>query len=274
MSGGFGHGQNLTFALDFGALTGVTIAPSATINTVGSWVSLGSLNGGCAAFKLSVIYQNNAQADYACQVDIGVGASGSQVALITNINMSVQPAGLGQCGIFQRLVPVSLPPNTQIWARSAVNIASFTGTVKVWLTPFDNGFPYVGECTGVDTIGSIGPGRGTVITAGTNLSGVKGSYTALNTTAGTLRDLVGFWLCFDLAHNASNESGDLIDIAIGASGSQKIILPDLLIYQGAVESPSDFDFVPIPIPAGSQIWARAANVAPATTFGITLYGCY
>lgn len=263
----------LTFAQDFGGLTGIGVAPSNTINTKGSWVSLGSVTSGCAAFLLRMVYQNNGQVDYTSSVDIGIGPSGSQVVLVADIVLC-GIASVAQATIFQHLIPVSIPANTTVWARSAINKATPTSTITVWLTPFENSLPYIGECTGVDTIGTIGVGRGTVITAGTNLSGTKGSYAALNTTAGTINDYVGFWLVMDLAHNASNESGDLIDIAIGPSGSQKIILPDLLTYQGGVESPSDFEFIPIPIPAGSQIWARAANMAPAATFGLTLYGCY
>lgn len=272
MSGGWSQAAGLTFAQDFGGLTGITVTPSNTINTKGSWISLGSLVSGCAAFNLKLIYQNLGQADYTSSVDIGIGPSGSQVVLVADVVLC-NIAGVFQAAVFQHLIPVSLPPNTQIWARSAINKATPNASITCWLTPFDNSLPYIGECTGVDTIGTIGVGRGTVVTAGSNLSGVKGSYVTLNTTAGTAREYEGFFLVCDLAHNAGNEAGVLMDIAVGPSGSQKIIFPDALFYCGGVESPSDFEFMPVPVPKGSQIWARAAGLN-ATTYGVTFYGVF
>jgi hypothetical protein len=273
MSGGWSQSEGITTVQDFGGLTGISVTPSATINTKGAWASLGTLSADCSSFLLKLQYANQGQTDYTSSMDIGIGPSGSQILLISDIVLcSIK--SVSQMNVFQHRIPLSLKAGTQIWARAAINKASSNVVFKAWLTPFANAFVGGYEYYGVDTVGMIGVGQGTVITSGSNLSGIKGSYTALNTTTGTAKDYAGFWLCFDLANNASNESGDLIDIAIGPSGSQKIILPDLLIYQGGVESPSDFEFVPIPIPAGSQIWARAANIAPATTFGITLYGVY
>lgn len=270
MSGGWAQSAGFTSLDDFGGLTGTTIAPSATINTLGSWVSLGTLKTDCVAAKLGIVYNNNGQTDYACQIDIGIGPAGSQVAILNGINMSLQPAGLGQSAAYQHIIPLSTPGGTQLWARTAINKASFTGTIKVSLSPFAaGGFSAGNEFSGIETLGLIGPGRGTVVTSGANQSGTKGSYFLLGTST---RDYAGFFLCFDLAHNATNESGDLIDIAINST--QKVVLPDLFIYQGGVESPSDFEFVPIAVPEGTAFYARAANVAPATTLGVTLYGVF
>lgn len=272
MSGGWSQSAGLSFKDSFGGLTGINATPSNTLNTKGSWISIGTLTQGCTALLIGIIYQNNGQNDYACQVDVGIGASGSQSALISNINMSAQPAGIDSAASFQHIIPISLPPGTQLWVRSAVRIANFTGTISCWITPYDGSFYAGAEFTGCDTIGSTGVGSGTVITAGTNGSGTFGTYVSL--IASTVREYGGFFLCFDLAHNATNESGDIIQISLGASGSQKIILPDLYIYNGGVEANIQLEFFPLAIPEGSQIWCRAANVAPATTFGITFYGMY
>jgi hypothetical protein len=271
VSGGWSQSPGFCFAQDFGALTGINAAPSATINTKGAWISLGTMTQGCAAFLFRANYNNNGQADYGCSIDIGIGASGSQVALVNNLNVTLQPAGLAQNTVFQRLIPVSIGQGTSMWVRSAVNVASFTGTVQCWFTPYDTSFVTSGEFTGIETLGASVTGRGTAIVAGANQTGVKGSYVQLGTAT---RDYGGFFFNQDLAHNTSNESGNMIDIALGVGGSQIVILADYEIYQGGVESPSDAPFFAIPIPAGSPVWARGANIAPDVNFGITLYGAF
>jgi hypothetical protein len=272
MSGGWSHSAGLCYAQDFGGLTGTSAAPSATVNTKGSWVSMGTLTQGCSSFLLRIAYVNAGQADYGCSVDVGIGASGSQQVLVSNINLTLQPAGLGQATVWQHAFPVSIGQGTQVWVRSAVNVASFTGSILCWFTPYDSAFVSFGECTGVETLGATATaGRGTAVTAGTTNSGTKGSYAQLGTAT---KDYVGFLLNQDMANNATNESGNLLDIAIGPSGSQTVILSDLEIYQGGVEAPSDFEFIAIPIPAGSAVWGRAASIAPATSLGLTLYGVF
>lgn len=272
MSGGWSQSAGFCYADDFGALTGISTPPSATINTKGSWISMGSLKQGCAAFLFRAFYNNSSTSDYGCAIDIGIGASGSQIALVSNINLSLQPAGLGQSTVYQRLIPIAVPPGAQVWVRSAVNIASFNGTIQCWFTAYDNSFVANGEFSGCETLGaSATAGRGAGITAGATNSGTKGSYVQLGTAT---RDYGGFFFNQDMANNASNESGNMIDIAIGAGGSQIIILADYQIYQGGVESPSDAPFFALPIPAGSAVWARGASIAPDTTFGITLYGVF
>lgn len=271
MSGGWSQSGGMCFAQDFGGLTGTNAAPSATANTKGSWISMGTLTGGCSSFLFRIAYVNAGQADYGCSVDIGVGPSGSQLALVNNINLTLQPAGLGQGTIWQHAFPVSIAPGTQVWVRSALNVASFSGSILCWFTPYDTSFVALGECSGVETLGATVTGRGTAIVAGATQSGTKGSYVQLGTAT---RDYVGFLLNQDLAHNGTNESGNMIDISIGASGSQVVILPDIEIYQGGVEAPSDFEFVAIPIPAGSAVWGRSASIAPDVNFGLTLYGVF
>lgn len=271
MSGGWGQSAGLTRTDDFGALTGISATPSNTINTKGAWISVGTLTADCSAFLLKINYTNNGQADFGAQVDIGIGGVGSQVVLVPTINLT--NTSFFTADIFQHLIPLALPAGTQLWCRSAVRIASFTGSIKCWITPFADTFLSDGAFTGIDAIGSTGVGSGTVITPGSNLTGTKGSYATLNTTAGTARDYAGFFLAFDLAHNVVNESGNVLDIAIGASGSQKIIVPDLFIYIGGVEAPNDLEYLPIPLAAGTQLWCRSA-ATNAGNFGVTLYGVF
>jgi hypothetical protein len=274
MAGGISQSAGFSFVDDFGGLTGINATPSSTVNTKGSWISMGTMKQGCTAFLFKISYNNNGQADYACSVDIGVGASGSQQAIFSNINLTLQPAGLAQNCIWQHLIPLEIGQGVQVWVRSAINVASFTGTIQCWLTPYDGSFISYAGCSGSETLGVTATGKGTPVTGGTTQTGVKGSYALIGSTT---RDWCGFLLNQDLAHNSNNESGNMIDIAIGPTGASspsQIVLPDLEIYQGGVEAPSDMDFLALPIPAGSTVFARSASIAPANTFGITLYGIF
>jgi hypothetical protein len=68
----------------------------------------------------------------------------------------------------------------------------------------------------------------------------------------------------------------LLDIAIGASGSEKIILSNYSWIWTGVEAAgtAPSPFFAIPIPAGTRISARIAVSSGAANFGITAYGVY
>ena len=103
------------------------------------------------------------------------------------------------------------------------------------------------ETAGANTAAS----RGTSITA--NASGnTKGSYTQL--IASTSYDTVGVLVMLD---DLAAGIDYLLDIAIGAGGSEQIILPDLYAGggTGSIAYGAQYWF-PIAIPAGSRIAAR------------------
>lgn len=266
MSGGLSVSPGLVALDNFATIGGTQIAPSATTLTKGAWVSIGTPKYNASSFLLRLGYENQGKTDFKCSWDIGIGASGSQVVLIPDMVQSVDKSGVFSYNLLQMWIPLALTAGVPIWARTAVNVASNTSLLRAWLTTYDGHALSPGGYAGVETLGNTSVGGGTVVTGG---AGVKGSYVLVGTTT---RNWQGFFVTFDLAGNSSNESGDLIDIAIGSS--QKIILPDLFMYQGGVETFCHWDYTAIPIPAGTPIYVRASNVAPATTFGVSIHGVY
>lgn len=118
---------------------------------------------------------------------------------------------------------------------------------------------------GVNTAGS----NGTTITA-SSTANTKGAWTQL--IAATAADCV-------LAYIQATASGTagaffLTDIAIGASGSEKIILPNLLSQSGGANGGQVFDaMVPLHISSGTRISARcqAVNASDTVNYKITTW---
>lgn len=275
MSGGFSQAAgfaNLTAYASDGTQQGGTtiVTQSASANTKGSWVSLGTLTTDAAALIPRLTYLNNNGTDSGVSFDIGVGASGSQIVYIANINLAQpQAVGLAALNIFQHAIPVSLPAKTQIWARASCNLASSTPTLGASFVSIDNALGVSQEFYGVDTIGaSATAGRGVSMTGG---NGAKGTYASVGFA---LNDYSGFFLCFDYALETAGMK-TLVDISIGASGSQVVVLPNIVMGLELGFTGMDLEYYPIQIPAGSNIWARSCNLDGSTAkIGVTFYGVY
>lgn len=105
----------------------------------------------------------------------------------------------------------------------------------------------------------VGNSSLTLLTAG-GVAHTKGSYVEF--VASSLFDAAGLMVYFAGA-NASRKY--FVDLAVGAVGSEKIIVPDLLYEIGAVGELSVAVLFPISIPAGSRVAGRCqASVASAS----------
>jgi hypothetical protein len=245
------------------------LTKSAAANTKSAWFSLGTVTTDCFAILLRVGYLNNSGTDHGVLHDIGIGASGSQTVLISNI-VQGQPAGtaLTNFVLFQHVLPLAFPAGTQIWIRSSVDVASSTPHLGGSFSPIGGTFGRMQEFCGVDTIGQVGTGTGT---AATGAAGAKGTYVSLGTAT---KDYAGAFLCFDFAAQSGVIEG-LLDISIGASGSQQVIIPNILCGPDVAFSYMDLEVIQVQIPAGTQIWARFSNLDGSTNkLGVTLYGLF
>lgn len=118
-----------------------------------------------------------------------------------------------------------------------------------------------------DVAGSLtGTTAGTAITApgGTN---TKGAYTQL--IASTSADAVGVMLTINTT--GSTMLFGLLDIAIGGSGSEVVVIPDLPIFRfSGLNTGFVPIFIPVAIPAGSRISARYQNDAAGLSASVSL----
>jgi hypothetical protein len=272
MSGGFGKGRALSNGQSYGSTTnlgGTKLTPSATANVPGAWTQLtASTSADSIALLVFAICSQNGYATVGgCSVDIGIGPSGSEVVLIAGLNLGPGASSYSK-SCFNGTFPVCLPAGTRIAARATVNGASSTQIISAFVDAFDGGSPTGYEFAAVDQIGGVSAGAGTAISMS---SDAKGGYAQL--IASTSYDYAGFILGVDSTSVTVDGTSyyDVFDVAIGASGLEQIIAPNLEIVNG-VASQINTDFIDVEIPAGSRIAVRGGMyTASAVNQNVTLY---
>lgn len=246
---------------------GTNITSAGSANTKGSWIQLtASAPHTVDGIIVQLVDYSASTRDFL--VDIGIGAAASEVALINNLYCGSTP----ETPVYTYFLDVSIPAGTRISARSQAGAATQNCVCTVLLLARGPGSSGLQKVT---TIGAT-----TASTAGTSIdpgasANTKGAYTQL--IASTVEKISALAVCIGNQAQQSRTQGRwLIDISIGAGGSEKIIIPDLVatcavnrsILPGVV-------FVPVEIPSGSRIAARAAsdnNTATKRLFDLILYG--
>jgi hypothetical protein len=209
-------------------------------------------------------------------VDIGIGSSGNEVVIISNL-------GMGSYGTQQvsYMFPFSVPLGTRISARLSSSLLTDNAQV-VQCTLFADRYMSPGVVSAIDTYGfNNTTNLGQAVDPG-GTANTKGSYAQI--TAGTSNDIAGFMLMFDTQGQSTPSTNHvvdwLVDLAIGGSGSEVIFLPNWLQIAYCWSAKNYFangvtPYIPMQIPAGTRIAARAqcnTNASPERVFGLTLYG--
>jgi hypothetical protein len=257
------NGQALVTA---GSSIGIAITAGAA-NTKGSYTQLTAATANDACWIGVTIDGESGTAT--SLVDIAVGAAGSEKVIINNL--------VAQADFTDRApsffhFPCAIPAGTRIAARSQSATASAAAAVSVHL--FDGAFTMIEGSGGVDSIGAVTTTScGTQITA-SGSTNTKGAYVSLGITT---RDYMGLCVGMDQENNTASTYSFLLDISIGASGSQKDIIPNLA---GRFKM-SDSNFAPsswgpffIPIPANTNLWARWQGTVASVKGDVTVYGIY
>lgn len=228
-------------------------------NTKGAWVQLIAATTFETSWVTVQAVGNSASARYL--VDIGIGAAGAEWVLFANVPL----AGVSASTAGTMLqVPFAIPAGVRIAARVQSSTASVTIRAQVVLCQGGVGqAPPLGRATtwGADTVDS----GGALVDAGATVN-TKGAWgQIIASTDQTVR-----WLCIHVTHGAIvTVSGIhfLVDIGVGAAGSEGAILSNLYFYY----STSNDAFMtpticlPVNIPAGVRVAARAqASIANTT----------
>ena len=274
MPGGFPLGIGVCNGTSAGVSAGLgtTITSNGSANTKGSWTQLvASTSSDTCWVLINTLSKTWAAAGYGVAVDIGVGSSGNEIVLIPNVLTASDDATYNistSVGF-----PVSIPSGTRISARCQDSVGGEVCYVN--LIMFDGALSQMEGAAGVDAIGFNSAATvGTVVTPGA--ASAKGSYSQLS--AATARDYIGLFAMFDMQTNSSYpEFAYDIDLAIGASGSEQIIIPDYCggNHEGYTIDIDPIPFIPISIPSGTRIAARCANSGGSTIgIGMTVYGVY
>jgi hypothetical protein len=206
-------------------------------------------------------------------VDVAIGSAGSE-RVIANALLGRLDIGFSSTRMYYGL-PLQIPKNTPISAR-VQNPDNGASSAFLSFIIFDGSFGYTEGCAGVDAVGFDYTNTHGTTTDGGGTADVKGSWAVL--VASSRVDYYGFYFVFDTTNqNSSFGLGSLIDIAVGAAGSEETIVSNIFAKKGETLPYPCNNFYPVNIPKGTQISARNqsdSTVSPDRLLGITLYCLY
>jgi hypothetical protein len=198
-------------------------------------------------------------------IKLAVGSAGNEVVILSDLVVST----IGNLGIVRVSFPICIPSGTRIAAAAQCFNGGGETAYYVNAQLYDGGFDGSEGIAGFDSIGfDTTNGIGTVITAAGSTN-TKGSYTQL--VASTAKDYAGLFIIPDVGAT-STATGLLLDIAIGAGGSEQIIIPNW--YQHPFLDKMASGFVPVRIPAGTRVAVRCQSATASQTIGISLQAAY
>lgn len=266
-----------------GSSTGVTTSfAGGAVNAKGAWAALIT----STSFDASGIYLTISTGfqDTRYLIDIGIGPSTSEVVVVSNLLVGV---ATGIC--LPVFIPISIPAGSRISARCQDNFGASTAYISAnivaggWINP-----PPFNSVTDYGT--NTSTSGGTTVDAGATAN-TKGSYAQL--TASTTYAHKGLMVAAMRPTPATAMAADytqLADVAIGASGSEQIIFPNLRFIAsiqtgGASGSPLAFTgrgqlnpaftpWIPCDIPAGSRIAVRQQSTSTNATDRTCAYAVY
>ena len=273
MPSGFPGNYSICNAQSVGALPasshGTTITASGSTNTKGTYTSLITATTYDCCFVMIEIVVSTAAL---MLVDIAIGTSGNQIVVVPNIwcGASANVTTATRCSLAVAF-PLNIPAGTNIWARCQSATASATCLVTMQL--FDGSFTMPPGVAGYDDLGtSLAASTGTSVTPSATAN-TLGTWTSIVTS--TARAYMGIWGTIGLGTTLQSMQ---TNIGIGGSGTQQIIIPTFAQFNAnavGVNSAGTLPFLPIQIPAGTQIWAQnQTSVSSSVAQNILLYGAY
>lgn len=266
-------------SLPSGNYYGVTVTASASVDTFGSWTEL-IASTSKKADGLLIFIRSTATPPFKAVLQIGIGTT----VLVDKI--LIQPNGNQAATFFLSLplfVPIAIAAGSQIQARLSSSVASETVSCAVMLVR--GGFAN-SQYSGTKVYGFASGGDSTVATEvdpGATIN-TKGSYAELvASTAKPIRYMILMVSSRDVSANIAVRWR--IDVAVGANGSERIIVPDVIFDMRAYNPAGQylqadsgrFLGLPCSIPAGSRLAVRAQadnNTAGYRKLDVAILGVY
>lgn len=119
--------------------------------------------------------------------------------------------------------------------------------MAIFPVPYQGGSSH-GPTTSLNTAGGVA-----TVSSSTN---AKGSYSTVRVTSFDCDGFLFSWCC------TGSNNRQLLDVAVGAAGSEQIIVADL--HYGATANVTQWMYIPYSLPAGSTIRVRHATSAAAS----------
>lgn len=232
----------------------ITVTAHATPHTMGAWTEVVAAVpydvGGIDLVAYGAYSSGNSARSL---LDIGIGAAGSEVALVSSIDVG-QALYLNTIGA---TFPVFIANGTRISLAIQSVIGGQTGTVIVRLHPYAPIDGVVQPRAPVTYGANRADSTGVILVPGA--AAAKGAWTEIVTA--TTQPLVGIVPLVGCGAygNTLNRYG-LVDVAVGAAGSERIIVENL---HWSVSNAEVFYYhsgrvVPVELPAGVRLSARTS----------------
>lgn len=242
--------------LSSGLLSPVTVTASGTAHTKGSWSELvAALSDECLGFWLFQDNTNANSTDTRSLLDIGIGASGSEVVVMADLGVGSKSSG-GTWPFSWGFIPLALPSGARVAARMQSAVTS--KTCGLYLMPVyaqaPAGLSLFRRCTtyGADSASSGGQ------TVTPDTAPTKGSWVQVSAST---TDVINGFLVSHQEDATAFTSLWSIDIGVWNGSAYVVVVPDIASVVTSNEVAQVFTqpiSLPQAIPVGSQIGVRAA----------------
>jgi hypothetical protein len=260
-------GSTRTETFGAGTSSGTTLTASGTANTKGTYVSLGTTTFEWNHVSISLA-ASSASADHLVDIAIDDGGGNKWIILPdlrhpSRISANASPVLLS--------LPLYVPKGSLIYARSSSSTASATMAITIsGLAIGRGGAPGYSRCVALYTPGTS---RGTSVDPGA-VAGTTSAWVQL-TTGASVRVAEWFAVVGTGGNTSRTTSTWLVDFAIGASGSEQVVLADVLISAGVsttAQGPFAIGPYPTDVPA-STAWSVRAVCSQTSATGRILDFC-
>lgn len=251
-----------------GSTAGTVVTPATAAK--GAWAqAIAALANDTYGLIVTIHNSATSAANRHYAVDIGIGASGSEIVLIPNLIGSSAAAYGTVGGGHHYYFPVFIPAGTRVAVRAQGSVTTtFNVNVQAFQQPANQAM--VRTCSVVEEIGRSGL-LGTAITVGTT---AEGAWTLLGTTT---QDNWWWQLGVQVAIATVAFNSQLVefDIAVGDGTNFRIISDNWAWSTTTAEDSNRFLKVmgcEAYVPAGSSIYVRGQTSGTANNMQCTVYG--
>lgn len=199
-------------------------------------------------------------------LDIGIGAAGSEVVLVENLAVGYRASG------DRYDIPVLIERGSRIAVRcqSVITAKTVSVAMVLGLLPFGRRPANNVLTMGADTATSKG-----VALPGLGAANTKSAWVEIEDSVLRPLDalLIGEQGNADAAFDGAG-AGALLDIGIGAAGSEQVLLANLGYFMSGLEqfTPHGERNYPVTVPMGSRLAARWQCSSTSNSMDLILYG--
>lgn len=240
------------------ASAGTAITAPGAINTKGAFTQL-SASSPVDAAGILISASINGAAMLHVLVDIAVGAASSEQVIVADLHFNrISSNNMGMSPVF---LPIAIPAGSRISARYQSSDSSAVVNVScVLVAGAINGPQAGGQCVTYGAVG--GASKGTTVDPGATAN-TKGAFVEMVAATPFKTNFLTFGMLPDAT--VLGAVSWLVDIAIGPSGSEQVVIPNVFMYGNQSIATSQMRVsLPFAIPAGSRVSMRAQCSSTAT----------